>query len=218
MKWTKNIFINGKLKVLTGLHIGGGNETIKIGGTDNPVAMTVLKKGDKLVDIPYIPGSSIKGKVRKLLSNYVPTSNYEEYKRTIVDLFGPEPREKEERGISRLVFRDCFPTKETLELFENSENGSLTEVKAENVIDQSMSATPRFIERIKPFTEFEFECILSIYENDNEDLYRKIIADGFNLLSQSYLGGSGTRGYGKVEIDYEMKEKTLEYYEKKAEQ
>lgn len=216
MKWLKNVVISGKLKVLTGLHIGGGNETIKIGGTDNPVAMTIMKRGDKLIEIPYIPGSSIKGKLRKLLSSYEPTAN-NEYRKTLIEMFGPEPKDNKTSIISRLVFRDCFPTKETMELFEKNANGDLTEVKAENVINQELVATPRFIERIKPFTEFDFECILSIYENDNEELYRKTIEEGFKLLSQSYLGGSGTRGYGKVIIDYHMKDLSIEDYERKAE-
>lgn len=216
-KWAKNIVISGKLRVLTGLHIGGGNESIKIGGTDNPVAMTYMKKDGKLVEIPYIPGSSIKGKLRKLLSSYVPTSDADKHLETITDLFGKVPKDSESNTVTRLIFRDCYPTKETMELFEKSEDKNLTEVKAENLIDQSMKATPRFIERIKPFTEFDFECVLSIYQGDNETLYRKTLEDGFNLLSQSYLGGNGTRGYGKVFIEYEMKEKSLVDYERKAE-
>jgi len=55
------VFIEGKIKCLTGLHIGTGRETMEIGGVD----MSVVR--DLLTREPYIPGSSIKGKMRSLL-------------------------------------------------------------------------------------------------------------------------------------------------------
>jgi len=48
-----------KIKALTGLRIGGGKETIEIGATDNPVVKDIR-------GFPYIPGSSLKGKLRSL--------------------------------------------------------------------------------------------------------------------------------------------------------
>ena len=53
--------ISGTLKLLSGLHVGAGNDEIKIGGTDNPVVR------DPVTEEPYIPGSSLKGKLRMLL-------------------------------------------------------------------------------------------------------------------------------------------------------
>jgi CRISPR-associated protein Csm3 len=49
------------LKVETGLHIGGGGESLDIGGLDKPVIR------DPLTNYPYLPGSSIKGKLRSIL-------------------------------------------------------------------------------------------------------------------------------------------------------
>jgi CRISPR-associated protein Csm3 len=216
LRWKENVVLSGKIKILTGLHIGGGNESVKIGGTDNPVAKTTMKIGDRLLEIPYIPGSSIKGKVRKLLDNYVTGLGKEEYKKAILDLFGPIPKDKDAKGVSRLIFRDCFPTNETLRIYGEENSIDLTEVKAENVIDQNMKATPRFIERIKPFTEFDFESVMAIYEGDDKSLYLKIIKEGFELLSHSYLGGSGTRGYGKVIIEYDEAIRDKAFYEKRS--
>jgi CRISPR-associated protein Csm3 len=53
--------ISGKIVCETGLHIGGTTEGFEIGGLDNPVIK------DPLTDYPYIPGSSLKGKMRHLL-------------------------------------------------------------------------------------------------------------------------------------------------------
>lgn len=216
MKWEKNIILKGKIKVITGLHIGGGNDSVKIGGTDNPVAKTLMVKDGKTFEIPYIPGSSIKGKMRRVLFNYLSTTQNEEYNNAIKDLFGTASKENDSGTISRMVFRDCYPTKETLDLFRNNE---LTEVKAENWISEDMKATPRFIERIRPFTEFDFECVISIYKGDDESVFLYLFEEGIKLIQQSYLGGNGTRGYGKILVEYNInnrKEKYLKDYEKEA--
>lgn len=55
------IRINSTLIVETGLHIGGGGETLEIGGIDKPVIRNPITKH------PYLPGSSIKGKIRSIL-------------------------------------------------------------------------------------------------------------------------------------------------------
>ena len=57
----KILSLKGKINILTGLHIGGGDDTMKIGGIDNQVIK------DPLTKLPYIPGSSLKGKMRSLL-------------------------------------------------------------------------------------------------------------------------------------------------------
>ena len=58
----KKIKINTSITLITGLHIGGNSENVEIGGIDNPV-VKLASKGD----VPYIPGSSLKGKIRCLL-------------------------------------------------------------------------------------------------------------------------------------------------------
>ena len=47
--------------VETGLHIGGGGENLNIGGLDKPIIR------DPLTQYPYLPGTSIKGKLRSIL-------------------------------------------------------------------------------------------------------------------------------------------------------
>ncbi len=205
----KNIIFTGKLEVITGLHIGGGSEEVKIGGVDNPVAKTIVWRDDKKIEVPYIPGSSLKGKIRKLLSSYVANPNGSGNSDIINEIFGTVA---ENNKTSRVIFRDCYPTEDTISRFIVEHEIELTEIKAENRIEMSMRATPRFMERVRPFTEFDFECILTIYSKDNESLYKKTIEEGIKLLEHSYLGGSGTRGYGKVKINYEIEERDLNYY------
>ena len=61
-KLIKKIKITTTIEVKTGLHIGGSSESVEIGGIDNPVIKVATKDSQ-----PYIPGSSIKGKMRCLL-------------------------------------------------------------------------------------------------------------------------------------------------------
>jgi CRISPR-associated protein Csm3 len=56
-----HVIITGKIQCLTGLHIGGTEEGYEIGGMDNPVIK------DKITGYPYIPGSSLKGKMRSMM-------------------------------------------------------------------------------------------------------------------------------------------------------
>ena len=52
---------SGQIELVSGLHIGSGNAEMHIGGTDNPVIK------NPVTNQPYIPGSSLKGKMRSLL-------------------------------------------------------------------------------------------------------------------------------------------------------
>ena len=61
MKLRGKIIFRGKISTQTGLHIGGSKASLKIGGMDNEVLKTIDNK-------PYIPGSSLKGKLRSLLA------------------------------------------------------------------------------------------------------------------------------------------------------
>jgi len=61
----KIVKLTGTIELLSGLHIGGGDDTMKIGGIDNGVIKDVN------TDKPYIPGSSLKGKMRSLLEWHI---------------------------------------------------------------------------------------------------------------------------------------------------
>jgi CRISPR-associated protein Csm3 len=124
-------------------------------------------------------------------------------------LFGLPAEEKWANTPQRLIVRDARMSKKSSdELFE-SKNTDMpyTEVKTEVVIDRVTSAaTPRKIERVPAGTTFELEMVLNIYDNDNEASLLNLVEEGRRLLNDDYLGGSGTRGYGKVEMTFGKKE------------
>ncbi len=204
MKFEKNVFITGKIRCITGLHIGGTKETVEIGGHDNPVIM------DTLTRKPIIPGSSLKGKMRSLLefTEDKVMKKGEPHKCQDADcpictVFGST--EDVGRGPTRLIVRDCFMDEDAdVEL----------ETKTENVINRlkGKAEHPRTFERVPAGTEFNMELVVGLYSDGDKELI-KYPLKALSLLENSYLGGSGTRGYGKVEFtDIEVSYKDVGMY------
>ena len=208
IKFVKKVFIKGKIKCLTGLHIGGSDQALSIGGVDN----VVLR--DPITNLPYIPGSSIKGKMRSLLEKfygvaknddknpvYVPTTNDREELKRFGKIFGV-PAESDFGEPTRLIVRDAFMTEETKNILEKLETDfPYSEVKTEVVINRVTShANPRQMERIPAGSEFNFQFIVNIFEGDKEDEIIEEIFKAMKLLQDDYLGGSGTRGYGRIKF------------------
>ncbi|MCD6417999.1 type III-A CRISPR-associated RAMP protein Csm3 [bacterium] len=235
-----------RITALTGLHIGTSNDDYEIGGMDNPV-IKYFRENDynEKGSYPYIPGSSLKGKMRSLMewaegeiSKDGKTHICFEVDCPICRIFGGSAAEakgadKEEkkrkarlRGPGRLIVRDCFPTQETrafMEYLEESEGLPKVEVKHENSINRlTAEANPRPQERVPVGSKFVGELVYSVYkidikenekentdEKENEDLMNgemdiehisKVI-QALQLVEDSYLGGGGTRGSGKVKIE-----------------
>jgi len=203
MKMTGIEEFRGTLKVLgSGLRIGGPKETVGIGETDNPIIRHPITHS------PYVPGSSVKGKIRSLLElKHSPDTQRSGLPCKCGDclvcqLFGCG----EARNIqtpSRLVFRDAQPTEETREKWEQA--GVDSEVKTEVLIDRNKGLSygrigPRTMERIPADSDFSFSFSLRTFEGDEVGQYYSFLAEGFELLSKHYLGGSGSRGYGEVLI------------------
>ena len=204
------VIIELKIKAETGLHIGGTSEVAKIGGIDNCVIR------DPLTGEPYIPGSSLKGKIRNLLEKLLgkvsengevhSCEKIEDAERCeICRLFGSPI------GEGRLIFRDFFLTDKSKEKLINQRNetGLDTEIKVENVINRltSQSTNLRTMERVPKGTEFEGKIIYNFVKKLGQDDFiekdLKNLSAGLKLLQDDYLGGSGSRGYGKVKINVE---------------
>jgi CRISPR-associated protein Csm3 len=217
MKLTAIKKLTGTLELITGLHIGSGNNEMHIGGTDNPV----LKHPRTLE--PYIPGSSIKGKIRSLLEwelgvvgitqgdplgfkhlNELAKAELAQAK-NLLRLFGGAPEGGNyhdelvrEIGPTRLSFWDCALEREWVKEM-NSRNLLLTETKMENMIDRirGVAEHPRNTERVPADARFDFNLTIRIH--DDEDLL-SMVWRGLKLLELTGLGGSGSRGYGKVKF------------------
>lgn len=196
MKINKRVKITYRLKVKTGLHIGGSKGVYGIGGLDSPVIK------NPVTNEPIIPGSSIKGKIRMLLEAVHP-----EHQNEFNKMFGyreGEHREGEQNNpLSRVIFRDLELTKESKEELSKALDGEYTEIKAENTIDRARGTakSPRFIERVPAGAVFEGEYIVQYLDTDQDNDFEELVKKGFKLLENNYLGGSGSRGYGKVEFE-----------------
>lgn len=221
-KLEKKIFISAKMKLVTGLRIGDSKEKVEIGGVDSPV----VRRKDTYA--PYIPGSSIKGKIRSLLELMAGENFNSKAQNTgsiICQLFGASENKKKVDGKevvfesrqSRLIVRDADLTPEWEEKLKNSEYTDLpyTEIKWENAINRLTGTAehPRQLERIPAGAEFDLHFVLNIFEGESEKDLLNLLKKGLEALQDDYLGGSGTRGYGQVKItDQTHQEKSREHY------
>lgn len=189
------IVIKCKLNVLTGMHIGGSSAFSAIGAVDSPVIR------DSLTGEPMLPGSSLKGKMRTLLAkalkNHFITQPCAEDPEELKRLFGSagDNNKKENPKAARLQFADAF----LINAESLKERSGLTEVKFENTINRLTAiANPRQIERVVRGSEFGITLVYDMEEESELLTDFSNIAKGFKLLSMDYLGGHGSRGYGKV--------------------
>ncbi len=188
--------ISGVIESLTGLHIGGGSQFAAIGAVDSVVIKDIQD------DLPMIPGSSLKGKLRSLLSKQLsdgklPKEHNQDDDR-IKRLFGHA--ESKNPKTSRIYFSDIFMSEESREELENSDMDA-TEIKFENTITRSTGvANPRQIERAIKGIKYNMSLIYNI-ENESEiEEDFKLLKMAFKLLQYDYLGANGSRGYGRVDI------------------
>ena len=192
------LYIQAQLTVLTGLHIGAGSDFAPIGAVDSPFIR------DPFTKQPIIPGSSVKGKIRTLLAKSLSPSyilnKIEEDDERIQRLFGSAA--KDGARPARLQFFDMKMTADSVRQFDAMELDTyIGEVKFENSIDRlTATANPRQIERVPAGAAFQFQLVYNIESPEEliEDM--QFLADGFKLLQMDYLGGHGSRGYGRVRL------------------
>lgn len=192
MKLTSKTKVTAKMTLLSGLHIGDSSENIEIGGIDKTI---IRRRKD---NIPYIPGSSLKGKIRSLLEQIA--GAYEVGRiPEINNVFGFAANNQS----SKVIFRDSYLDDESKAILESSEFTDMpyTEIKMENSIERitGKATNPRKIERIPAGVSFNIEIIINVWENDGE-VSLNMLKKGINALENDYLGGSGSRGYGQVKF------------------
>ena len=202
MKLENTKIISGTITLETGLHIGGSKTTLNIGGLDSPVIKTPFA-------VPYIPGSSLKGKIRTLLGLKEGAANENEETPLLKKMFGFQGDNYGKKGeISRLIFRDAMLDESHFKKhFADVEmDTDYTEGKWENTINRIEGKTKtgglRQIERVPAGVRFNFEIVVNVFDTDKNDKIEETLKEGIRLLENNYLGGSGTRGYGKVKFNY----------------
>ncbi len=246
LKLEKKVFIEGEIEVLTGLHVGGSSTGLSIGGADKVVVR------NPVTNLPYIPGSSLKGKMRSLLEKSLglvklePKVKEENGKKKVdwsgklcsdpdeevTQLFGfpaDESKTSSHHAPTRLIVRDCdLLNNDELERLENTDM-YCTEIKTEVSIDRlTAKANPRNFERVPAGARFSLNLVVDIYNVDLESdaqesqegngqgrdvSFMKLLSHALKLVEDDYLGGQGTRGYGRVKFQVKsVKEKTAEDY------
>ena len=192
----KKIRINTTLTVLTGLHIGGSSDNVEIGGLDNPVIKIATRENQ-----PYIPGSSLKGKMRCLLEQVNGAAEVGDNEK-VNNLFGFAKKNMP----SKLIVRDAYLTQESVEALKKCSDTldmPFTENKYENTIDRvkGVAQHPRQQERVPAGAEFDIEMIINVWDEDTQkDALLQMVKDAIRLIENDYLGGSGSRGYGQVKF------------------
>lgn len=182
------VFFRGGIILKTGLHIGGSNESMQIGGLDLPVIK------DSSTNLPYIPGSSLKGKLRSTLERFGERKNNGKKEKLsfnrnigtfrnklfihccedasiatncdVCRIFGSSgddrsmqrKEQKAENLPSLLIVRDAMLDENLIGISAN-----FTEAKVETGLDRTtMSANPRRVERVLPDNRFNFELVYTV--------------------------------------------------------
>lgn len=189
------LMITGEIESVTGLHIGGAASGLDIGGIDNPIIRHPVSRE------PYIPGSSLRGKMRSLLDKQSgkeanqfiqrrepqvrihECDNETEYGNChVCQIFGITPG-NERKGWThikptRLLVRDVLLCKDPVKnpLLNAKTDLPFTEVKWEATIDRITSAAvPRQNERVPPGAIFSpFELVYSLYDLNGEGVHNDI--------------------------------------------
>lgn len=218
IKLNKKILIKGEIETLSGLLVGSSSTAMGIGGPDKMVIRNPITKE------PYIPGSSMKGKMRSLLEisyGFVREVRMGNVKNGPSDnpdhittvMFGSARADNDQRP-SRLIFRDG----NLINASEIRDKTDLpfTESKTEVVIDRITSAAmPRTFERVPAGARFELDIVLNVFDQDGKSEQELLIHTlrGLQMIQDDYLGGSGSRGSGRVKFHiHSIIERPVEYY------
>lgn len=216
LRLVKHLRVTGTITNRTNLRIGGNDPGIDIGGVDNPVIR------DPVTRLPYIPGSSIKGKLRSLLEyrygkvrpdergqGALPCGCAQENCPVCI-LFGPHFNPRHELGPSRLLVRDAFMQQASVQRLEPlaQQGGLYTAVKTETMIDRATGiaahGTRRTQEIVPAGSKFDLVMSVRVFESDAPQRLASWLQEALDWLPNEALGGSGSRGYGWVKLEYDI--------------
>lgn len=224
MKLKKIVSYHGTVTCVTGISIRGAGNDLGIGGADSEVIK------NPMTGEPYLPGSSLKGKMRSQLEHKYGARKFNRRTQSaeptekepcgcgqrnclICTLFGAHFNPGAQSAPTRILVRDSLMTDQFRQKVQELplERGSYLEVKGENIIDRKTGAasSPRFMERVPAGATFQLDIQVQIFEGDDEMKLLNMVEEGLSLVEDSYLGSSGSRGYGQVKFDYKKTEKEV---------
>jgi CRISPR-associated protein Csm3 len=212
IKLLGRVIIKGRIKAVSGIRIGGSTTKFEIGGVDLPVIRNPVNNQ------PYIPGSSLKGKMRSLSEKLIGApqnwningiyihvagsiNDYTTY--WVNPIFGvPANPGFDLSAPTRLVVRDVPLDPDSLERAKDNLDMPFTEIKWENALDRVTSAaSPRQIEWVPAGAVFTpLELVFNVYQAGDLELFEHVLT-ALQLVQDDYLGGHGSRGSGKVAFE-----------------
>jgi len=221
LKLIGKLILEGEMHCETGLHIGAGKGSLEIGGSDNPVVKDAQGR-------PYIPGSSLRGKIRSLLEQYsgaaVPSELVYLSRRKgqevrihqsdrpddeICLLFGRnagrmervtgDPLDSHNATPARLaVFDAPLEIESITPPMRENLDDELTEVKNENAIDRITSQANPRTLERVPAGARFRVRFIMDLLCDEDAPLFSHLLQGMRLLEDDALGGGGSRGSGRV--------------------
>ena len=205
LRLLEHVEINKTIICKTNLHIGGSKDDIEIGAMDSPVIR------DTVTRLPYIPGSSLKGKLRSMAEykeGKIIDGNphgCEDPECIICKIFGAHGNLRRQFGPTRILVRDAMITDTSKKKLEELESGSMyagtkQEVGIDRKTGKANPAGPRTMEFVPAGTEFHLNIVLRIFEGDDKNRMVTFIETGIEELKKDAIGGAGTRGYGWIDI------------------
>lgn len=203
----KKIKIKTELEIVTGIHIGDSSDNVEIGGVDKPIVRRTID------NIPYIPGSSLKGKIRSLLEQIGGKSEIGGDDK-INNLFGFTSG-NDITMPSKLIVRDSYLQDDSKKQLDDSDYTDMpfSEIKFENTIERvtGKAKNPRQIERVPAGAKFNVNFVINVWDTDGDgSKLIELLEKGIKALENDYLGGSGSRGYGQVKFG-ELKQETIDF-------
>lgn len=201
MKLVDYADLTATLRLKSGLHIGTGE---KVDRGDALPVMESLTTG-----LPYIPGSSLKGKMRFLLElayGRRATNPKDDGspcwcgKCHICTLFGSGDSNTTFEP-TRLIFRDSHLTTHSAGIIENIGLEEKPGVRIDRNTGKAAKGALFPMNRIPEGSLFSFEISIRVFENDNTDTIKQWLEVGLYLMEKDAIGGGGSRGSGQIEFD-----------------
>jgi len=194
--------ITGIIRCVSGLRIGGSDDLLQIGGTD----LTCIKHPVTLK--PYLPGSSLKGKMRSELEAKEGKFGGRDANEPcgcgsclVCRVFGMHKPRANNIGPSRIIVRDS-------QLLEGGE----FELKSENIIDRRTGTAlhPRKIERVVAGSTFSLRIGIQEWDLDKDAAYDgkkaggalvAFVLEGLKLVERTGLGSGTSKGSGEIQFE-----------------
>ncbi len=208
-KWTHVVEMKFEIELVDGMRIGGAGGGLEIGGIDS----NLMALKDPVTGQPYVPGSSLKGKLRstlekehgrvKVTNQGVEPCGCGEKTCVVCPVFGAHKNTR--AGGSRLTVRDAHFTDAYMKTWNQrvADGAALFEIKTENIIDRDSGTAkhPRTQERVPAGASFAAQMTLKVFEGDDDAKMVVNLKNALAILQRfDSLGAGGSRGSGRVAI------------------